>query len=110
MAATLQVISGQLRLNKSEGHAEVDFSSGTVSGDASRLEIHGTGRDFRSRPHVIVSLSETSLSTKDNTFYQIQRSVTEDKLSIDYKVNRTGSGVPRDVRVDVDFLVIGVPR
>jgi hypothetical protein len=104
MAANLHVISGQLRLNQSEGRAEVDFSTGEVTGAASRLEILGQGRDFRSRPHVIVSLNETTLSTKNNTFYQLDRSVTEQRLQVEWKIDRAG-GNPA-----LDFLVIGVPQ
>jgi hypothetical protein len=104
MAANLQVISGQLRLKEKRGHAEVDFSSGGVSGDASRLDILGQGRNFRSRPHVIVSLSETTLETEDNTFYQVNRSVTEEKRIVDWRIDRAGGNL------DLDFLVIGVPQ
>jgi hypothetical protein len=104
MAANLHVISGQLRLNQPRGHAEVDFSTGGVSGDASRLDILGQGRNFRSRPHVIVSLSETTLSTNDNSFYQINRSVTEGTLIVDWRIDRAGGNL------DLDFLVIGTPR
>jgi hypothetical protein len=111
MAANLHVISGQLRLNRFPiGHAEVDFSSGGVSGDASRLDVLGAGRDFRSRPHVLVSPSEGSLSTHDNTFFRLNRSVTEEKLILDWRIDRATGGVPSDIRWDVDFLVIGVPR
>jgi hypothetical protein len=104
MAANLHVISGQLRLNQPQGHAEVDFSTGGVSGAASRLEILGQGRNYRSRPHVIVSLSETTLSTHDNTFYRVNRSVTEEKLIVDWRIDRAGGNL------DLDFLVIGVPQ
>lgn len=111
MAANPQVISGQLRLNRFPiGHAEVDFTTGGVSGDASRLDILGTGRNFRSRPHVLVSPSEGSLSTHDNTFFRINRSATEGRLILDWRIDRATSGVPSEIRWDVDFLAIGVPQ
>jgi hypothetical protein len=104
MAANLHVISGQLRLNQPQGHAEVDFSTGGVSGPVTRLELLGQGRNYRSRPHVIVSLSETTLETHDNTFYRVNRSVTEEKLIVDWRIDRAGGNL------DLDFLVIGVPQ
>ena len=106
MAATLQVISGIVVLNKETGSAEVDFNEGIITGDvdADDSDVRGPRRDFRSVPHVLVSPSRLTLSTHDNTAYSITRSVTSEKLMIEWKIDSAG------LKLQIDFLVIGEPR
>jgi hypothetical protein len=111
MAANLQIISGVIRLTGGGGpganrrNARVDFRTGQVTGDATAVgPIRGvSGRNFRDAPHVIVSPSDLSLSTKDNTFYSINRSVTPNQLNIDWRIDSAGR------TLELDFLVLGEP-
>jgi hypothetical protein len=106
MAATLQVISGVVVLDKKVGHAEVDFDEGIITGDVNvdTSDVRGPRRNFRSAPHVLVSPSRLTLSTRDNTSYSITRSVTSEKLTINWNIDSAG------LKLQIDFLVIGESR
>jgi hypothetical protein len=115
MAATLQIISGVLTLNSDVkiGHAEVDFVTGAVTGNATAdpaQPIRGHGCRFRDIPHVLVSPTDLRLSTHDNTFFMINRSVTPGTLRVNWRIDHTTSGIPKAVKLQIDFLVIGEPR
>jgi hypothetical protein len=115
MAANLQVISGRIQPNKAEGSLRIEFSetNGAPFGDATLVELNGAGRDFRSAPHAIISLSNATISTFDNSFYRVDRKPEPERLTITWKINATPSGQQMGgVRQfgEIDFLVIGVPR
>ena len=100
----LQVISGVIRLTKETGSARIDFSTGSVFGDASTVEMRGAGRDFRFTPHAIISASDLTLSTRDNTFFRINRSANREALEVNWRIDSAG------LQLQIDFLVIGEPR
>ncbi len=105
--SNIQIISGVLRLNRDRGRARVDFSTHNVSGDANvdtrEGRIRGPRRDFRGTPHVIVSPSDLTLSTRRNTFYRITRRPSPGALDIEWRIDDAGLGL------EIDFLVIGEP-
>jgi hypothetical protein len=106
MATNLHVISGVLVLNNKKGDARVNFMTGDVTGDATAdpgQPIRGYGHTFRSTPHVIVSPTDLTLSTKDNTSYKIDREVRSDALKVMWNIDSAR------VRLQIDFLVIGEP-
>jgi hypothetical protein len=110
MAANLQVISGRLRPNVREGNLRIDFGTpgGDPNGNASLVELRGEGRDFRSTPHAIISLSDTTLSTFDNSFYKVDRTMTAERITITWKINAAPGAIEGTRRFgEIDFLVIG---
>jgi hypothetical protein len=56
MAATLQVISGVVVLDKKVGHAEVDFDEGIITGDVNvdTSDVRGPRRNFHIPPNLVV--------------------------------------------------------
>ena len=84
----------------------MNFVTGDVTGDATAdpdQPIRGHGRTFRSIPHVIVSPTDLTLSTHDNTSYKIDRVARSDALNVEWNINSAG------LRLQIDFLVIGEP-
>jgi hypothetical protein len=76
------------------------------------VELNGEGRDFRSTPHAIISLSNATLSTFDNTFYRVDRTMTPERITITWRINARPSNQPPGENVvqrfgEIDFLVIG---
>ena len=112
-ANNLQIVSGVLRLNKENGSARVNLKTGAVSGDACPDSGEGgvrgaTGRSFRSTPHAIISPSDVSLSTKDNTSYRISRHINRDLLSIYWRIDSpVSSSTSTNNLLEIDFLVVG---
>lgn len=108
----LQIISGVIQLKKKEGNARVDFSSGSVFGDANIKDvIHGPQRNFRVTPHVIVSPSDLSLSTNGDTFYEINRTAKPDGLEINWNIDAAKVNNQKgEPNLEIDFLVIGEAR
>ena len=110
MAANLQVISGRLRPDNREGELQIEFGTdgGAPAGPATLLDLRGEGRPFRSRPHVIISLTDATLSTHNNTFYKINWLGDAGHLTIKWKVNAADAD-HGDVRRfgEIDFLAIG---
>lgn len=103
MNGNLQIISGVLRLNNERGRVRVDFNTHRAFGDASLVEIRGPRRDFRGTPHIIVTPSDLTLSTHDNTSYRINRSASREALIVNWRIDSAG------LQLQIDFLVIGEP-
>ena len=97
----LQIISGVLQLRSRQGEATVDFNRRQVDGQARLLEFRGPRNNFQGIPHAIVSPSDLSLSTRNNTSYRISRSPRFDSLNVSWSIDGAGG------RLEIDFMVIG---
>ena len=88
------------------GSVTINFATNAVTSTGSGFKSHfirGSSGNFTSSPHVLVAPTQISLSTYDDTFFQMFSSAGTSSLMISWQIDTAGKWSSQFI----DFIVVG---